>query len=188
MGLFKPDYEKPQITEWYYSEKGRKAYEKANSIYKTTGSEYGKQMFFYYYILSLPNIKYLVEKKVNAKIMALSKVMLWLDNLVFTDKFGYKTPAPWVGFENILDKKKNVFLDFITRLNHKLPNSIVINMIVTLCVDANVDFDGEDSWLFDADFWYKPDEICYEEFKKKLFSFENISLLPIRDVVKDYDC
>lgn len=185
MGLFKPDYEKPQATEWYYSEKGRKAYEKVDELFKWKHDKFSKTWYFYYYLLSLPNIKKLAENKVPAKIMALAKVMVWLDDLVITDAYGHKEPAPWVGWQNILDKRKNVFLDFASRLNHKLPNTTTINLIVTLCVDTNVDFDGEDSWLFDADFWSAPDDICYEEFIKKLNSFENLHLNNIREVMID---
>lgn len=185
MGLFKPDYEKPQATEWYYSEKGRKAYEKVDELFKWKHDKFSKTWYFYYYLLSLPNIKELIEKKIRVHVLAFAKVMVWLDELEYTDVYGYKKQTAWCGWPNILDKEKNVFLNFVTRLNHQLFNATIINLIVTLCVDANVDFDGEDSWLFDADFWSAPDDICYEEFIKKLNSFENLHLNHIRKVMID---
>lgn len=178
MGLFKPDYKTQHPTKWYYSEKGKKAYEKADGLFKWKNDNFSKLWFFWYYLCSLPNIQRLHEQKIYPRTMELAKVMVWLDIWETTDTSGNKTPAPWAGYPNIIDRKKNRFLDFVSRLNHSLPNVATINLITALCIDADMDFDGADSWLFDADFWSESDDICYEEFKKKLASCEDLHIDP----------
>lgn len=169
--------------EWFLGENGKKRYDSA------AGSQTIETLYFDDVINSLPNIKALKEKGVRVRTHALAKCMAWLDLAEYTDKWGNKTKPVWSGFGNILDRKKNMFFDFICRLNHSITNTAMINIILTYCVNNGFMFDGEDTWLFDDPFWSNGNGDHFKEFIEKMESFPNANLSPegIIKVVSDDD-
>ena len=168
MGLFTPQYAKKHPIEWYYSEQGRKGY--FNAAYDNK-----KLSYFINFVDSLPNLKKLEEFSVDT--IGFAKGLLYMDEIEYVDKYGHTSRPKWASYENILDRTKNPFLDYIMRLNHSLYDATLFNIIFTMTIGGCFDFDGEDSWLFDADFWFDDKADKYHEFLKKLESF-NISLDP----------
>ncbi|MDD3999282.1 MAG: hypothetical protein PHX62_00095 [Bacilli bacterium] len=185
MGLFdrKPEYLKEHTMDWYYSAKGKESY------YLTDNIPSYRNVYFTNFIKSLPNIQELLENGVEIRLSAFGKVMTWLDTTIYTDKYGNKTKPKWCGYDNIFSREKNPFLDFLMRLNHSLTNSTLINIIVSCTIRGCLDFDGEDSWVFDADFWFDENADQYQEFINKLNSFEGFELEPsmINQIVEDGD-
>ncbi len=158
--------ENDQAVTEFLSENGEKEYNKLNKIWDTS-CQYKKQEYFEKFATKLTE-----SRKLKLSTNLISLALYYLDNIVQSDPLGYSKKAEWAGWPNIFDRNKNKFVDFLYKLNHKLPHEmepVIYNVIITLCMDYKFEFDDL-PWLFDADFWQLPDEQCYEEFKKHLFA------------------
>lgn len=168
MNLFKPNYEKEHEFEWYFTDKAAKTYNGLSVI-----RIYEKEKFLYNFIKSLPNSKNFIRDWRH-----FAEAMLWLESCVKTDKWGNETFPSWNGYENVINRDKNPFLDFLLKLKHSLyGNRTLINVIITCCLSGVFNLDEEDKWIVDDhDFWNNEDENgIFTKFMDRLIS-ENPNL------------
>ena len=174
MGLFTPSYCKEHDFEWYYTPKASKKYNSLSFL-----RDFEKIEFLYTFVKSLPNSKNFIFDRYN-----IAKVLFWLSNSEYIDKWGNKTNPEWSGYENLIDRTKNPFLDLVMRLNHKLyENKTLTNVLLTCTLFKCLDLDGEHRWIVDDPEFWNDEKDIFQRFMDRLQLNIDIELTP--DMIKN---
>lgn len=151
-GLFKNKLEKDHPLEWYFSSEGEKAF-----LRMKNGSHMDMVNYFTGFFKNFSTFE--IWKN---DLFFVQYVMLKLDNLEVRDVLGNYRPAKWANWPNLIDRKKNKFVDFLARLRHRIKDKNIWNVIATMSIQSDFDLDGKDAWLLNASFWKNPNIDKYE--------------------------